>query len=453
MIGVGDLIRTEPPLRFGATAVYPRKLLWEKKYRFESRFGDEVLLHQVAGDEIHLPRGLCPIGPHDERADGLPALYPVTAPEPRPNQVEVFQETLRFLGQGLSGIVNAYTGWGKTVLGYHAFAHLGVKTLVVATKDDIFKQWIDGAVEMMNLPREKIGVIRGDKVQVAGKEFVVAMIHSLAKPGRLPAKLAREFGLVIFDEVHRVPAETFSVVASLLPAKLRLGLSADETRSDGKELLIYAHIGPVRAATQVQLMVPKVLRFRSNWRCPRVIRTQDDGTKKVIRRPHEPGRTTEIEKAIAADDARNALLAEIIEEAYGKDRKVVVFSTLHDHLHAIHDALRKRGVKAGQIGFYLGAQTKADREERERQKVRPILLTTFSMMGEGTNIPWLDTGVMAMPRADVEQPCGRIRREHAEKKDPVWIDVIDADSPVFHGYAVSRLDWYRQIKATVKDIG
>ena len=74
------------------------------------------------------------------------------------------------------------------------------------------------------------------------------------------------------------------------------------------------------------------------------------------------------------------------------------------------------------------------------------------MMGEGTDIDWLDTCILAMPRAHVIQPVGRIRRACEDKKPPVVIDIIDEDSPVFKNYAKSRAKWYISIGAIVKDM-
>lgn len=449
-MALNDLIMHEKPLLTGAVAVYPYSPKLERKFKFLSRFGDEVLLHAVENGHIHLPRALCPIGAEDERTDGAPAAFPKD-PKPRPHQIKLFDATADFLKKGLSGIVSAYTGWGKTVLGYHAAFVTQRKTLVITTKDDIYKQWLEGAEIFLGLPKSRIGEIRQDKCVVEGRDFVVAMIHSLSKDGKYPAWIKDAFGLVIFDECHRVPADQFQTVASMFNARLRLGLSATPERADGKELLVYAHIGPIRAKTEAQLMIPKVLRFQSNWQCPRTIRVDPDtGEKRVVRIPHEPGKTTHIEKILAADPERNKLLGELIYAAFGKGRRIVVFSTLHDHLRSLHRVLTAMGVSGREIGYYIGAQTKAEKEARDRAKVRPILFTTYSMMGEGTNIPWLDCGLMAIPRSNVEQPCGRIRREYPDKPPPVWLDVVDEDSPVFSGYAASRLRWYGNIGAIVK---
>ena len=453
-----ELRQTAIPLSTGASAVYPATQRLMEKYVFTSRFGDEVPLYTLDAKQqlIHLPRELCPIGRKDERVIGEAVEFP-TAPVPRDYQRQLFNDVAYFLGQGQSGIVTAFTGFGKTVIGYHAAYSVGRKTLVITTKDDIYKQWIDGACgrngspNFLGLTEAEVGEIRGDKCEVVGAKFCVAMIHSLSKAQKYPDWITKDFGLVIFDECHRVPAEQFSAVADMFPALLRLGLSATPERSDGKELLIHAHIGPVRAETDAQLMVPKVLRFKSGWVCPRTLRhNKDTGQNEIVRIPHQPGKTMHIEKMLAADQNRNQMVAELIGQALEKGRNIVVFSTLHDHLHALHRLCIKSGISGRKLGFYLGATSKQEKEHREREKVKPVLFTTYGMMAEGTNLPWLDTCILAMPRSKVNQPVGRIRREYPDKSMPVVMDIMDSDSPIFAAYAAGRARWYGSIGCTVK---
>lgn len=752
MSTLNELIRHDIPLKTDASAVYPFKPNLERKYRFMSRFGEEVLLHRVEGDTIRLPRALCPVGKVDDRSEGEAVDYP-DCPTMRPDQVSWFEATLKFLKNGLSGVTVAGTGRGKTVCGFYVTHHLRRKTLVITTKDDIYKQWLEGAQKFLGLKPHEIGEIRGDKCEVIGTKFVVAMIHSLSKEGKYPDWITKDFGLVIFDECfhpdhelltpsgwkpvsevtdqdkvmafnaetgsvqfepvlrtvakpfvgnlvrvkgnkfhtlttpgheqpirrkrdsgwelgrstlgdlnlhsrvqlpvsgrlagtgeltaleklriafeadghllytskkagehtyrfafrrerkigrlsdilrelgwaftvrencrgdtnivfksdvlltkdfswfdpfedggrnesflseltewdgwtdssagfwehksravadfvqliaqlagrnasivpvgtkwrvrwcarqvwvdsggfrkeevpysgmvycvtvpsgnvvtrlngtisisgncHRVPAEQFSAVVDMFPAKLRLGLSATPERADGKELLVLAHIGPVRVKAEAQLMVPKVLVFRSSWECPRVFRSDPvTGQKRVVRLPHQAGKTAHLEKILAADPVRNHLIAELIYFALNKNRQIVVFSTLHDHLRSLHRACHEAfGISGRQMGFYIGASTKAEKEAREREKAKPVLFTTYSMMGEGTDIPWLDTCILAMPRSNVVQPVGRIRREYPDKAQPIVMDIQDQDSPVFSAYAANRLKWYASIGAVVK---
>ena len=453
-----DLIRHDQPLVTGANAVYAYRAMTERKYRFISRFGEVVPLCHRVGDFLYLPRALCPVADIDKRVDGDKVIFE-KCPTPRPNQVEMFAEVEQMISKQQSGIVCAYTGFGKTVLGYLAAYTAQCKTLVITTKDDIYKQWIDGACGLNGSPNflgldpSEVGEIRGDKCEVNGTKFVVAMIHSLSKDGKYPDWITKGFGLVIFDECHRVPAEQFSAVVGMFPAKIRMGLSATPDRSDGKELMLYAHIGPIRAKTEGELMIPKVLRFTSSWECPRVFRSDPEtGQKRLIRLPHEPGKTTHLEKMMAADSVRNHMIADLILSAFEKDRKLVVFSTLHEHLKALHRAVQDLGVSGRNMGFYIGATTKADKAAREKVKVKPIIFTTYSMMSEGTNIPWVDTCILAIPRSNVTQPVGRIRREYEDKGLPVVMDIVDRDSPVFSSYADSREKWYQRIGAVVKDM-
>lgn len=452
MVMIADLLRVDKPLSTGASAVYPYSKQLEKKYRFTSRFDDEVLLHKVVGDTIHLPRALCPVSDNDHRSSGLPVVFP-KAPTPRPDQVSWFGEAVAFAKKGLSGMVVAGTGRGKTACGFTIAHALQVKTLVVVTKDDIYAQWLEGAQKFLGLSWGEVGEIRQDKCEIIGTSFCVAMIHSLSQEDKYEGIDFSEFGLILFDECHRLPAEKFSRVADMFAAKVRVGLTATEERPDGKELLVHSHIGPTRVKAEAELMVPKIIRRTTNWQCPRVFReNKQTGKKMVVRLPHEPGKTTHIEKIIAADPERNHMIAADVLDAYDKGRKIVIFSTLLDHLNTLHRALIDKGISGKEIGFYGQASTKAEREHREKQKGRPILLTTYGMMGEGTDIPWLDTCVLAMPRSQVKQPVGRVRREYEDKLFPAVIDYLDKDSPVFDGYSYSRMKFYKSIGAEVVDI-
>lgn len=452
------------PLRYAGAAVYPYSPNLERKFKAESRFDEEYNLSRHVGDELYVPRALCPVGPNDQRDKGEAVNFP-SQPVPRPGQAKVFLEVKKALLAGMSGVVCAYTGWGKTVLGYFAAAILGVKTLVITTKDDIYQQWIDGAcgvvsrgnpdgTNFLGLKRSDVGEIRGDKCEVVGKKFVVAMIHSLSKPGRYPSWITKGFGLVIFDECHRLPADQFQAVADMFDAYWRMGLSATVERSDGKEILIYSHVGPVIARTEVEELVPRIIRYKSPWECPRTLRSDPvTGEKSVIRVPHEPGKTAHIERSIAAHDERNAMLCDILQTTLAKGRQTVFFSTQIEHLRTVQRRLNQHhGVSGKNIGIYIHASTKAEKAARDKQAGRPILLTTYGMMSEGTNFPWLDTCLLGMPRAKVNQPVGRIRREYEDKSQPVVLDIVDDDSPVFAGYAISRLKWYQSLGCEITNM-
>jgi superfamily II DNA or RNA helicase len=457
---LSELIRHDDPDETGAECRYPYSPVLEKKYKFISRFGDEVLLHRRDGQNIWLPRALCPVGANDQRLDGKTVIFP-KCPDMRPDQKDWFPQTAEFLLEGQSGIVIAGTGRGKTVCGFYAAHKVQKKTLVICTKEDIYKKWIEGATQFLGVPPHKVGEIRQDKCEVKGTDFVVAMIHSLSIPGKYPNWIGDEFGLIIFDEAHRLPADQFSTCATMFRAKLRLALTATLERPDGKEMMLLAHIGPVRVKAEGQLMVPKVLRYRTAWQVPKTFRRdKKTGLKKVVPMPHEPGKTMHIEKNMALDPVRNALICEKILACYEKNRKVVVFSSLVDHLTLLHRAMVDLGVPGKEMGRYGPVKNKKEEAEREKVKVKPIIWTTWNMMKEGTDIPWLDVCMLTMPLANCEQAVGRIRREFEGKVEagqnggvvPTVFDFVDAASGLFKAYAGSRQKWYAKVGATVVDM-
>lgn len=460
------LNRKERPLITDSVAWFRWSPQLAKLFEFDSRFADQdgnavtVQLWERDGDFIKLPRAAFPVGVVDERTPGVKCKFP-HAPVPRKNQVEVFDQTVAFLRAGQSGIVEAYTGFGKTVLGMYAIHAIGVKTLIITTKDDVYRQWIDAAKQFLQLPDHLIGEIRANRCEVIGPVVCVAMIHSLSKPNKYPPEvlaLFDDFGLVIFDEVQRLPADQFQACAAMFKARLRLALSAAFRRKDGKDLVILTNIGPVRVKTKAELMVPKVIIVPTDWKCPRYYQKGEDGQliadpsgqPRRFVMPHSGGRTSRIEKVLMRDDARSDLIASYIKQAYDKGRTIVVFSTLHEHLLALARACKAAGVPKPDMMFYIHATSKAEKAKRalDLAKTR-VAFTTPGMMGEGTDADQLDTCVLAMPRADVMQAVGRIRRTREGKRTALVIDFADYDSPIFTGYAASRLKWYKSIGAEI----
>lgn len=448
---------------WGAGAIYYREQGDLEKYTFKSRFGDDVPLYNPGLTEsefIELPRKLAPENfiiekAHNFECEGENAWFKATDLHPRPYQEPLIAEMFEFLNEGKSGIVCAHTGWGKTILGYAAASFVCKKTIVVTTKEDIYDQWLQGAHRFLGLDPTEIGEIRGDLCEVLPPaKFCVALVQSLSKADKYPVGVFDSFGLLIIDECHRMAADQFQKIMWLIPAKLRLGLTATLARQDGKELLLHAHIGPVRAEAKSEGLVPRVLMFTSDWKCPKKdVPVLHDGEIKIELHPipHEPGKTVHVEKILAKNQERNTRIAELIHSAWAKKRRIVVFSTLYEHLDLLYARCVDFGIPIYSMGHYRATSTKKDEERNEHAMGAQVVFTSYSMMGEGTDWPWLDTCILAMPRAKVTQPVGRIRREYDGKKDLVVMDIWDKDSPVFEAYGWGRRKWYASIGADIVD--
>ena len=421
----------------GAMAVYPLSPLLQKALTIRVRTDDVLSLATVRNGYTCVPRGLCP-GAEEDRTVVGQKLSLTSIVEPRDEeQVKVIGKSWKLLDAGESFILEAGTGTGKTVIACELIARLGRKTLVIVPKEDLYEQW---AKELKKfLPGVKIGFIRQNKYDVAGKDVVIGMLHSLASPEKYPAMIRKEFGFVIWDEVHRVPAETFSRTAGMFAGKLRMGLSATPNRFDGKEILIQAHIGPVRVRSSQVKMSPVVGIYRTPWRCPR------DRSGQRLR--HTATKAGHILSHLARHEGRTALIMKKIAAAYGKGRKTVVFSDRIEHLKLMQLCIPKLGVKPSDTTLYISGMKKS---EREKAKTKPVIFATYGMMAEGTDIPWLDCVVLATPRSNIKQPVGRVLREYPDKPKPVVLDFVDADSPLYAGWARRRELIYAELGATVK---
>lgn len=423
-------------------AVYNYSEFLAKRFILASEFGDVYSLARRVGDMLHVPRGLCDIGAEDLRTDGLPAKFDKLKFEPRnDDQARASKEINGYLAQGRSFTVSAPTGSGKTVLGCVAIASVGRVALVVVTKSDLMKRWKDDFQKILGLTPSEIGTIQGDVFNVVGKKVIVGMVDSLADFDKYPSWFKATVGFVIFDEVHRMGAPTFMRTTMEFPARLRLGLSATVDRRDGKSIVFEANIGPVLVRIDSSAVKFEALCIETEWKCPR---TQDGSQV-----PHGAGRDMHIRKIMSRNAKRNTILAKVISLSYAKQRSIVMFTDLLDHVDAIHSLLPGYKVPYDVVGCYSGSLKEKD---REIALAKPIILTTYKMMSEGTDVPTLDTCVLGMPRADVRQPIGRVLRPCETSKDRRVVDLVDNDSGIYRGYALARRSYYRRTGALITDV-
>lgn len=181
--------------------------------------------------------------------DGRPfACGPRASLRPYPFQLASVEA---FMAGGGHGVVVLPCGAGKTVVGLLAASRVGMRTLVVTSGTAAAEQWRREALARFEIAEADVVTYTSGAHRVA--PITVTTYSMLAsKGGSGPTKhthfdrLSQEdFGLVIYDEVHLVPAPVFRLTAAL-QAKRRLGLTATLVREDGRERDVFALIGPKR---------------------------------------------------------------------------------------------------------------------------------------------------------------------------------------------------------------
>jgi superfamily II DNA or RNA helicase len=153
----------------------------------------------------------------------------------RPYQREAVRNWLRSDGRG---VVVLPTGAGKTVVAFQALAEVPVRTLVIVPTIELLRQWRTGLIEKAGVPEDQVGVVGGGE---RSPNAITVMTYDSAA---MPRRRLNEFGLLIVDEVHHLPAPTYRAIAEKAAAPLRLGLSATPERSDGGHYDLAALIGP-----------------------------------------------------------------------------------------------------------------------------------------------------------------------------------------------------------------
>jgi len=184
--------------------------------------------------------------------------------------------------RGGSGVIVLPCGAGKTVVGLACMAQVQSSTLILTTSVTATRQWVAEILDKTSLPADQVGEYNGQGKEV--RPVTVATYNIMTWRPRNDAEFVhlrlfgeRNWGLIIYDEVHLLPAPVFQVTAGL-QARRRLGLTATLVREDGREDDVFALIGPKKVdvpwkvlegegwiatatCTEIRLPLPESLRM------------------------------------------------------------------------------------------------------------------------------------------------------------------------------------------------
>jgi DNA excision repair protein ERCC-3 len=149
---------------------------------------------------------------------------------------------------GGSGVVVLPCGAGKTLVGAAAMAEAGATTLILVTTTVAGRQWKRELIARTSLTEAEIGEYSGERKEIRPVTIATYQVLTTRRGGvfaHLDLFGARDWGLVIYDEVHLLPAPIFRFTADL-QARRRLGLTATLVREDGREGDVFSLIGPKR---------------------------------------------------------------------------------------------------------------------------------------------------------------------------------------------------------------
>lgn len=373
------------------------------------------------------------------------AHYP-KCPEPRDEvQRTFFKEILAdLIIEPTPLLARADTGFGKTVAACFAASKLSVRTLVVVTTKVLARQW---AQEFQRHTGKSAFILSGWSDQGWKEADVTIAIVNTLTLSKKPEDFQPEvYGLVVWDEVHRMGAREFCKSLQIFPARYRLGLSATPKRKDGQDVIYLSFFGQ-----------PRVVREHPPLSCNVYTRTYVNvNTQRASARMKPP----QVLNLLAKDRARNDLLAERLYRAWDYGRFCLGVSDRIEQLGTIKQLLIEKGVPSDRIGIIAGSEFNPNTNKRrvikeeEEDSVKAddrfeVILGTYGKVKEGFNVPRLDYGIDLTPRADGEQMVGRIRRYVEGKDTAIWETILDKGVTPFAQYYKSRIRDLSKVKGVI----
>jgi DNA excision repair protein ERCC-3 len=158
------------------------------------------------------------------------------------------QEAADAFWHGGSGVIVLPCGAGKTIVGAAAMAHAQATTLILVTNTVSAHQWKQELLRRTSLSEDEIGEYSGSKKEIRPVTIATYQVMTTRRKGvysHLELFDARDWGLIVYDEVHLLPAPIFRMTADL-QARRRVGLTATLVREDGREGDVFSLIGPKR---------------------------------------------------------------------------------------------------------------------------------------------------------------------------------------------------------------
>jgi DNA excision repair protein ERCC-3 len=209
---------------------------------------DTVLVHP--SERGHLKQALLKIGwPAEDLAGYVDGeAHPIALAEDGWSLRGYQREAVEGFWAGGSGVVVLPCGAGKTLVGAAAMAKAQATTLILVTNTVAGRQWKRELVARTSLSEDEIGEYSGERKEI--RPVTIATYQVMTRKSRGEYKHlelfdSRDWGLIVYDEVHLLPAPVFRMTADL-QSRRRLGLTATLVREDGREGDVFSLIGPKR---------------------------------------------------------------------------------------------------------------------------------------------------------------------------------------------------------------
>lgn len=364
------------------------------------------------------------------------------------------EQAIEELARHRCGTLYATTAFGKTVTAAAMIARKKVNTLILVHTKALLEQWrkrlseyliTDFRPEEQHKGRgrrkkfQQFGALSSTENTLNGK-IDIALLQSCINDNEVKP-FVREYGMVIVDECHHTPAFNFERVLREVNAHYVYGLTATPIRKDGHQPIIFMQCGEIRytadsKAQQVQqsfqrLLIPRFTSYRN---------LNADGSNYA-----------QILDELIENESRNKLILDDVAANLAEGRTPIILTARTAHVDILTEQCSK--ICPNVIRLVGNDSAKAKREVMSRLNDIPaneplIVVATGKYVGEGFDLPRLDTLMLALPvswKGLIAQYTGRLHRNYPGKNETRIYDYIDLRVPVCDSMYRKRLHGYKAV--------
>lgn len=307
-----------------------------------------------------------------------------------------------------SGVIVSPPGSGKTIIGLELIARKNQPAIILVHRKQIYDQWMERIQDFLGICKKDIGQISGSKKKISGL-VTVAMMQSLIKSPNLKT-IGDNFGTVIVDECHHIPAKSFREVITNFNPNYIYGLTATPKRKYNDEKLIFLFIGDI-------IFDAKDIGDNTDSAAKKSIQLIVRNTSLSIPYNKEIDDFQILFKFLIFDSGRNRMIADDIIKNLKSNKKILVLTERKDHVEVLNIYLRS----------YCEVITITGDDSQQMRKLKlmqiksghfQVLIATGQLLGEGLDIEMLDYLFLVYPfsfEGKLVQYIGRILRSEDSK--------------------------------------
>ncbi|RLA06447.1 MAG: DNA helicase, partial [Gammaproteobacteria bacterium] len=332
------------------------------------------------------------------------------------------------------GVLHAPTAFGKTVAAIGIIVKRKTNTLILTHSLQLLEQWQERLKSFLN--DTDIGIIGGGKRKPTGQIDIATYQSLINKKDNSVEPIIQQYGQIIIDECHHIPAPRYEMLLNEVHSKYVLGLTATPDRQDGHQKIIFMLAGPIRHKVksnhaekfEQQVIVTKL------YSAPAV---------NLFNAEQRP-RITDVYRWLTENKIRTQRIITDVITKISEGKHPLVLTERREHAEQINNILIENNIQTVILrGAMRAKERKAANEQLDEAQV---IVATGKYIGEGFDLPKLDTLFLALPiawKGSLAQYAGRIHRE-SEGKDLVTIyDYVDSSIPMLERMFNKREKGYK----------